>query len=217
MIYLERSAEIIAEIRSQTLVRGKVVGRSSKTDTTSVGSYDSVMTGASLHLAVKETFGSHITPEEGVIRGLAFAGLIYDNIPVLRSELPLIIGLATEETGKQIGQLTEDFTKGGSFRIWEVFKERIIHMGAGSEDLRRLIGGEHRGLPYLLNDEELAHMFFEVEADRFENQRRIGDFDTAWMHMSLFGDPHLDLLRQIQGEIDRYTLSCNLKSRLTDS
>lgn len=202
MIYLERNAEIIAEIneinRNQPLTRGKEVGASSKTFTTAVGSYESAVVGTQLYMVLKESFRSSTDPLERVTRDLVFAAVIYEHLPLLQQELPLFIGLVTDGTGKPISQLTEDFTKGGQYRIRDLFKDEVAGIDSAPQDLKMLIGGEYKGLPYLLSDEELAHMFFETWIG-IDSQRRLGDFDTAWLHMSIYGDPHLDLLRMIRG------------------
>lgn len=213
MNYLERNAAIIAEIRDQSLVRGKMVGHSNKTATTSVGSYISTVIEAPLYVALKETFGPMDTPKERVSWDLAFATLIYDNIPALQPELPLFIGLATDKSGQAIGQLTEDFTKGGRHLITDIFTAQVTKIGSPPQDLKELIGGEHNGLPHLIEDSELAHMFFNILIDTGYSKRRIGDFDSAWTYMSFWGNPPRDLCTQIQRDLDQYTLRCQLTSR----
>lgn len=212
VIYLERNAEIIGEInKTQSLIRGKEVGASSKTTTTSVSYYESVVVGAPLHMVLKESF-SNRNPLERVTHNLAFAALIYDQTPSLREELPLFIGLAIDKIGKPIGELTEDFTRGGQYRIRDLFKDEVARMGSAPQDLRMLIGGEYKGSPCLLSDAEMAHMFFEVWTEDVY-QRRLGDFDTAWGHMSGFGNPPLDLLDTVTREINRYTVVSQLKGK----
>ena len=217
MIYLERNAEIITEINRNQLpfTRGQEVGASSKTFTVTVGSYKSTLLGTPVHIVLKESPGGTVVPLKGVKRDLTLAALIYEHLPLLRPELPLFIGLVTDEAGEPLGELTEDFTKGGQYRIRDLFRYELTGEDL-AEQVRELIGGEHEELPHLLTYDELAHLFFKVESEDYYYQRRLGDFDTAWLHMANFGDPHRDLEDVIGGEMSRHTVGSQLQAQYRD-
>lgn len=217
MIYLERNAEIIAEInRSASLTRGKEIGSSSKTFTFSVGLYESVLLGTSVHMALKERpRRRRMDLVEEVQGALVVAALVFENIPEIRAELPLFIGTVTDEKGEPLGELTEDFTRGGQYRISDLFADEVAR-DSSAQEIRELIGGEYSGSPYLLEDGELVHCFFRILTEVGHSHRRVGDFDTAWMHMTNWGNRHRDLEKTIGEDMSRYTVRSGLKAKYRD-
>lgn len=202
MNYLERNALLIAEINGGVrLSKRDVVGWSQRTRTTALGSYSSNLLGQEIFVALKETRGG-LAPEQIVVRDLAWVCAVADGLPDLRPELPLFLGLLRDKNGLSVGMLTEDFSKGGKYKLWEVPEFDLPYQGPLPEQLRQFTAGE-RGL---MDPEELANMFFRVGTVGDIVERRLGDFDKACLHFSI--DERLEKFprEEIEEKFDLYTV-----------
>lgn len=203
MNYLERNAQIIAEVgRSLRLTRGEIVGWSKRTKVTVLGSYRSELLENQLYIALKETRGVR-TPKDKVIEDLAFVSVVADQIPELKPELPLFLGLLRNKNGQDLGTLTEDFSEGKKYRLWEVQEFDLTNQGLLPERLRQFVGGKRS----LMESEELATMFFKVGTVGNIVARRLGDFDKSRLHLSLDEREEKFPQKHIERDLGLYTIT----------
>lgn len=204
MSYLERNAQIIAEVgRSLRLTRGEIVSWSNSTTVTVLGSYRSELLGNQLYIALKGTTG--VTPEDRVIADLAFVSVVADQIPELEPELPLFLGLLRDQSGKALGTLTEDFSRGGRYKLWEINDFDLPNQGPLPEKLRGFVGG--RGGLLMIDDDALAGMFFKIGTVGNILERRLGDFDKACIYMSPDEREEKFPQEHIERDLNLYTIT----------
>ena len=173
MDYLERNHTILQEMSSARLSKGLQVGVSltgdgkPKTVFNCLGNYDSEFLACELYTGLKrtlrhnsDTVSARATAELAVIRHIA------QFYPHLVPELPAFYGLLVGKNGESLGSITEDFSKGGLYKVEDVFTPFMIkHRERIPTELKNAF------VDMELDEEDLARMCFIVNG-----ARRIGDF-----------------------------------------
>lgn len=178
MLYIERNRIITDEIAEGVRLKpGEIIGESKRTRTQVAGSYYSSLLNQQLFLALKTPIRG-IDPGLQWINDMAAHAALYDQIPVLRPELPAFFSLVKDRNGNNVGYLTEDFSQGNRYKVegltlWEL--EEIA-------DVAKQIVEVFRGASGHLSDEELVNMFFNINKENY-NERRIGDVNRAMQYL----------------------------------
>lgn len=161
MYYLARNKEVVSEAsRYLDPSRGVLIGHSTYTDFTTVGSFPSAVLGKEVFVGIKEYKRSksnkvrlkHRAPLE-----LATITAIAEHIPAIRDDLPVFYALLRGTKGKPIGILMEDFSEGGRLFVGSpiIFPTEIV----------TLLGQD------VLNNDYVHNMAFNVEG-----KNKYGDF-----------------------------------------
>lgn len=171
MAYLERNAEIIAEINNNIrngipISKGVEVGRSEKgTVFTSAGSYKSDVLGAELFYGIKQYKRGYLDAK--MPRDLALIRSVVSQLPYLEPEFPVFMGILSSSQGDSLGVLLEDFSQGGKLSVTELHPD--FDADKLPIELRNAIGDPN------LDVYELAKVCFLVGDNM---TRRLGDFDS---------------------------------------
>jgi hypothetical protein len=200
MNYLERNQQIIAELSQRArLSRGRVLGQSGNSRFTALGSYESDVTGGTVHIGLKQYENDFRILRDGASEDLSFLRTVSARFPDLVPELPLFTGLLAGMEGKLLGLLIEDFSRGGTSSVREM-KDLSYTPEDLPMELEELIGPQR-------NLNELARACFLVTDKDGNVHRRIGDFNTImlWMGLSKRFEvfPMGDLLEE---DLDPHTL-----------
>ena len=175
MNYLERNQLVIAEMGQKLrLERGKLIAdhhgfmTDRTTTVTSLGHYPSELLRGEVYVGLKEYSNkSKRTLPVVVATDLAIIHGAEQYVPQLLPEFPIFYGLLARSNGEPLGVLTEDFSKGGKYKVKDMYdSDRNL-----PKELEALVG--KRIDPY-----ELATVCFTVNG-----QRRLGDFGA--IHIAL--------------------------------
>lgn len=168
MEYLDRNELILKEITAQfeqrVFARGDEIGRSRYTTFTSLGSFNSSVLGEKVFLGLKESFLGEARSD----LELARIAVISKYCPELVPQLPLFYGFVVGSADREIGIITEDFSKAGEFPVADIGTD------VSPTNWPALLPLElHRLAPEpSLSSLELAKMCFLVDG-----LMRLGDFD----------------------------------------
>ncbi len=159
MSYLERNAELIAEVgQNLRLKRDEVVGSSGQTTVYVSGSYHSSILGHELFVGIKQC----TSPDMQVAIALSFISVVTEKMPELASELPLFCGLVVGRVNKPLVVITEDFSEGNKHRVFGCSPRDILPV-----ELSHVFEGQS------IHPFELRHLCFMVNG-----RRRMGDFNS---------------------------------------
>lgn len=183
MNYLERNHLVIAEVgQSLRLQRGVIVGSAEDTTFRYVGHYRSPSLDRELFVGLKEHKGYKAGRDlrQWITYELAFIRAVEHNFPYLLQEFPVFYGLLADQKGKPVGRITEDFSEGGRFKVFDIPNDPTRL----PTELRALIGDDY---------EELATMCFSVNG-----QRRLGNFDSIIRGVVEGKFPYSDLINELE-------------------
>lgn len=205
--YLERNARVIAEMRNgPVFTRGPVVGSSQKTNVVSIGSYTSESFSGPLYVVLKERWQDRgRDPEQNAVFNLAAIVSIAQHIPELVPELPLFFGLLKHRDGKPIGTITEDFSQGGRYRIFDVFADLLHYEGQLIDRLSSFLSSPR----FTISDEELARMFFSIDTGGDCFVRRLGDLDHAMQCLTMDQRMEKFPIDLVMADIAKHALTLN--------
>lgn len=130
-----------------------------------------------------------------VSRNLALLDAVESAVPQLLGEFPVFCGLLSCR-GLPIGELTEDFSRGGQVRVKEV--NTLSPLDSPPPELipKELIAASG----YPIHNDDLARMCFLVDG-----KRRIGDLKHAFSPEAYQNPQRFDIQKVLK-ELDRYIL-----------
>lgn len=178
MYYLERNAQVIAEMQERFHpARGQVVGGSDKTTVTAIGSYLSELFGGRLYVALKEVRHERrsVNYWQRLVNDLTAVAGIANNIPQLLPKLPFFVGIIQNSNSEYGGIITEDLSQDGKMRVRQSSEGALSKDDPEIQALRNLLSG--RRATY--SEESLANIYFVLETPAGDSIWRMGDFDQT--------------------------------------
>lgn len=176
MDYLQRNRALIREMRQDLrFQRGEVIGKGSGATFTATGHYRSPLLGEDVYIGVKETKLDGTVLRLRTAKELSMLHKVEEKTPHLLPEFPIVYGLLTDLTGREIAIFCEDFSQGGRYDVEPVLQlwGQYINDGEVPKDLKKVRGSK-------IDNRDLATTCFMVNG-----KRRIGDFGEICGLMSL--------------------------------
>jgi hypothetical protein len=230
MSYLADNAVISAELAGKIEVPhdDNFVGAGHTMETYSAG-FITTSFGLEIPLAVKifteKRRADHYDDwhRERFLRSLAFVAIVSEEIPEIASKLPLFYAQLVDDSGKPIGQVTEDFSYGGQYPVygysewWANRPEKVNKITRSIDGLVSSLIESTPDVPFRLrvDDDFTSHMLNEVQGvgprivDLFGEPIEVDPYARVPLDERPLADKWMGKILKtdrIEGEIDKHTV-----------